>query len=107
MCPGAPANRRRGEIKCHARSHFGLKLALKTLSISHGSFSVLLLLLHIDVHMPHRYFVVELRHPAVIVLPRLPVRRHLLRFLRRLWRCRRWRRRLFLGFGQTSTKWGL
>lgn len=91
--PRAPAERRRGEFVGEAGGHLGLELALELVGVGHEGLGVLLLLLHVHVHVPHRHLVVQLRHPAVRVLPRRAVEGEGLRLPRRPRRLRGVRRR--------------
>lgn len=96
--PRTPTKGRGREVIWQARAHFGLKFGLEAFGIRHNGFSVFLLLFHVHIHVSHGYFVIELWHPAVRVLPWLAVMVESHRFFRRFWRrrwCWRWLR--FLG----------
>lgn len=50
-----------------------MELGLEAVGVGHDGFGILLLLLHVDIHVPHRHPVAQLRHPVIVVRPRLPV----------------------------------
>lgn len=71
--PGTPTEGRGGEVGGEAGGHLRVELGLEPISVGHDGFSILLLLLHVDVHVAHRHPVTQLRHPVILVRPRLPV----------------------------------
>lgn len=112
--PGAPAEGRGGEVEGHAGGHLEVELVQEVIGVRHDGLRVLLLLLHAHVHVPHRHLVVQLRHPAVWVLPRCAVEAELLRLLWGLrWARWWWRRRLVVAPGylsqteQRAHRWGI
>lgn len=92
IIPGAPAEGRSGKLKSQARGRLGLELRLESLGVGHNGFGVLLFLLHVHVHVSHRHLVIQARHPAVRIFPRVVMEREPLWFFRGFWGRRRGRR---------------
>lgn len=67
--PRAPTEGRSRKVEGKTASHLRLKLALEANGIRENSLSVLLLLLHIDIHVSHGHLIIEAWHPTVGIFP--------------------------------------